>query len=245
MTSSKLLYLHDQSMMESQGIILAGVAANDGRFGLVLDQTVFYPQGGGQPSDIGTIKWDSGTMDVSAVKNENGKVIHWGTLQGSEPDTGKNASLSVDRQLREKNTRIHSAGELICAAVHMLGRAWKVTAANHFPGSSKVVYDATLGTDVLARFQKDLSDKLEHLISSNIPVVIKSTTDMEEAREYCGELPIGLSDGEEVRMVFIVPGFCRPCMGTHVQNTGAIGKITLRSVKCKGGQLSIGYDLAT
>eukprot|EP00917_Polyrhabdina_sp_WS-2016_P008775 GHVP01019551.1.p1 GENE.GHVP01019551.1~~GHVP01019551.1.p1 ORF type:complete len:168 (-),score=22.20 GHVP01019551.1:124-627(-) len=101
---------------------------------LVLDRTVFHPQGGGQPSDVGVIEGSDGQIflveRVSIDKN-SGCVIHSGKSSESF-EVGSIVQLKVSAETRSLHTRLHSAGHLLDLAVKRLGYKWKAEKGFHF-----------------------------------------------------------------------------------------------------------------
>jgi len=105
---------------------------DDGRFRLILSETLFHPQGGGQPSDRGTL---AGAAMLQALQ-EGDNVAHY-TDRPVEPGE---VELVVDGELRELHSRYHSAGHLIAYAGESFG--WRGYKANHRPGEGRIVFTA-------------------------------------------------------------------------------------------------------
>ncbi|CBS88090.1 alanine--tRNA ligase-related protein [Azospirillum lipoferum] len=243
-TNCRLLYLDNMTDLTGNAEILDLTDRETGETDLRLDRTVFYPQGGGQPSDTGTIISDTAVFQVESVRLCDGAVIHKGRHLSGRLHAGQYARLSVDREKRLRHTRLHSAGELICTAVRMLGVDWPAVSANHFPGASKVVFEGSLDPKARDPMEKEMVALLNRLVAANQNITIESTDDLDEVERLCGFRPTYLDAGSTYRVVVMPDGIGRPCMGTHVGRTGDIGEIKLRHFRAKGGRIDIGYDLA-
>src|SRR3989344_7045283 len=94
MKQTKLLYLQDSYLKQATAKV-AAVDTKDNQTGLILDQTIFYPQGGGQPADHGTITGPSGQLQVNHTSYNNGSTLHLGTLTGNKKK-GNTVELQLD-----------------------------------------------------------------------------------------------------------------------------------------------------
>ena len=117
---TKRLYYDDTALYECKSTIEKSLDDS-----VILDQTVFHPQGGGQPSDLGYItSEDQKTVfRVESVRNNENEVIHFGTYeQGGPFSVNDKVDLKVDSEKRFLHSRLHSAGHLIDVALAELGR---------------------------------------------------------------------------------------------------------------------------
>ncbi len=123
-----------------QGIaqVLSCSEEPDGRYAIVLDKTLFHPQGGGQPADRGSI---NGVV-VESVIQRGESVIH--ILP--EPLAAGEATLQVNAETRALHSRWHSAGHLVGYAAEQHG--WQPIKAHHWPGEGKVTFIAGEGAEV-------------------------------------------------------------------------------------------------
>lgn len=112
---TKSLYLED-SYLKTCTAKVVGVVDEDK---IILDQTVFYPEGGGQPADQGTIKSEKGVFTVNQVMIKDDLVIHEGKLKG-EINIGDEVECEIDWDRRYRNMKIHSAGHILHEAVKEL-----------------------------------------------------------------------------------------------------------------------------
>ena len=209
---------------------------------IVLDQTIFYPQGGGQPADIGIIKGDDFLFEVTSVRYydfDDGKVYHYGRLVQGEITEGSKVSLEVNSENRLRNAKLHTAGHLIDIAVRQLNLKIEATKGYHFPEGSYVEYagELTNPTDYLKPLEKACND----LISQEISVIAK-LLQAEEALSMGITAP---ASSKPVRFVYF-DGFKEAgcgCGGTHLKSTSEIDKITIRKIKSKKGVVRVSYQV--
>ena len=141
------LYQTDTYLLTSDAIVLAVEQLDGGEgWAVVLDQTVFHPQGGGQPADVGTLEGESGApFAVSMVKKgKTGVVRHEGASPKLPPfAAGSRVRCAVSEQARLLNARVHSAGHLIDVAMTNSGMASRLrpTKGYHFTPGSYVEYE--------------------------------------------------------------------------------------------------------
>lgn len=133
----------------------------DGLWAVSLDRTIFHPQGGGQPSDRGTV----GTVELKKALHTPYGIAHFlaAPVQGT-------VELSVDSELRKLHSRLHSAGHIIGLVGDRLG--WHATGGNHFPGESRVVFKPD-SLDAIALMDAcEFESEVNRLISLNLDRVI-------------------------------------------------------------------------
>lgn len=235
---TRLYYLADSSLSQSQAHVIEVKMSEDGRCAVILDETIFYPQGGGQPADNGYIEHNGVRFIVNDVRlDQNGIVHHFGAFERGSFANGQSVSLHIDRARRIRNSKLHSAGHLIDCVVTQMGLPLKPGKGCHFPEGAYVEYEGTLeaSPEFLATFQQ----KINALLKQNLAINTGEISE-QEARERHLHVPAG----KNARLV-IFEGF-EPCGcgGTHVQRTGELGSITVRKIKIKNGIVRISYDVA-
>ncbi len=201
---------------------------------VVLDQTPFYAEGGGQVGDTGILQTVHETIRVLNTKKENDLPLHFVDRLPSDPMAGFHAAIDLSRRKNiEKN---HSA-------THLLHAALRKVLGNHVHQKGSLVSDEYLRFD-FSHFQK-LSDtewaEIEHLVNQKI----RENIVLEEARnisirdaQAAGAMMLfGEKYGDQVRMITFDPGYSRElCGGCHVRATGQIGffKISSESAVAAG-----------
>lgn len=222
--NTKLLYLTDMCTLRCDARITRVIQEGE-LSAVVIDQTVFYPQGGGQPSDKGTITHDTSTFTVEKVYQENDEVIHAGTFTaGNVFDEGNIVHLRVDPELRNLNSRNHTAGHVIDYAMYNLGYRLPQAKAYHFPQGPYVEYQGTLEQEERDQLVGKLEQEVNRLVAEALPVIIT------------------FIDNDPHKRAMIVQGY-EPilCGGTHVTNTKDVGHVTIRKIKNEKGSLRVSY----
>jgi alanyl-tRNA synthetase len=196
---------------------------------VVLDRTLFYPEGGGQVGDTGTLSWDGGTAKVIDTQIVDGVVVH--IIEGPQPPAGVVVTGEIDHLRRLSIMRHHTATHiLIGAARRVLGRhAWQM-------GAKKEAEVARLDISHHKPLTVEEIERIELLanetVSRRIPVrtywLQRSVA--EERYGFTlyqgGEAPLG-----EVRVVEIPGWDAEACGGTHCANSAEVGLIKILRVE--------------
>ncbi len=203
---------------------------------VILDQTIFYPQGGGQPSDHGEIHTENGVFKVTDVRlDEDGVVHHFGAFTKGNFSIGETVQLRIDIERRVENAKIHSAGHLLDIAVGKVGISdIKATKGYHFPNGPYVEYEGTLENP--QEFIPKLEEAIKELIAKDIEVEKKDLLPEEAERRGLWAPP-----GKSVRTIGFKGYNSCGCGGTHVRSTGEIGKVKVRKISSKKGKVRISY----
>ena len=208
----------------------ARVAAVDGDQ-IALDRTAFFPGGGGQPCDIGTLETSAGALAVTAVKRRDGDI--WHTVEGAAPEPGGDVRGEIDWDNRHKLMRTHTALHVLCGVI------WRdfgahVTGGNMTPLAARMDFE-------LEQMSADFAERVERLANAEVanarPISIRFLP-REEAfahpdliRTKINLLPEGIT---EVRVVDIDGLDVQADGGTHVANTREIGSIRVVGHESKG-----------
>jgi len=195
------------------------------------DQTVFYPQGGGQPGDCGVIEWSGHSAQVlDTIKDrETGNILHLLTENTPLPAVGTTVQLHIDWERRHRLMRMHSLLHMLCAAVPA-----PVTGGSVRDGSGRLDFDLPEPPD-----RQAIETRVNKLIAKNATMHQHWISDEEMAerpelvRTMSVQPPIGTG---RVRLVEFSDIDLQPCGGTHVASSGEIGPVTIQSIKKKGKQ---------
>jgi misacylated tRNA(Ala) deacylase len=215
------LYRQDAYLTECEAQVLS--VDDDG---IVLDRTVFYPLGGGQPGDSGRLVSDHGEIRIQGTRHgPDGAVLHI-PENGTVP-VGAMVRAVIDWDRRYAHMRMHTCLHLLGALV-----PHGVTGGNISESRSRLDFDMTETVDKTA-----LTEKLNRLIEANHPV--ESFWISEEELDARPELirtlsvrpPRGVGD---IRLLQIPGVDLQPCGGTHVRQTGEIGPVRIGKVEKKG-----------
>lgn len=240
MEPTKLLYMEDMQQLECTAYV-ENVEQKDGRWVVYLDQTVFYPQGGGQPYDTGKITGGATTFVVEEVRFADGLVSHIGHFEGQPFMQGEDVKCTVDAERRALHTRLHSGGHLLDMAVNELGYNWIPGKGYHFPDGPYVEYQGVLGDETKEAVIEKLNAKIAEILARDIATEIRFVT-KEEMAELCRHVPEYLPKDKPSRVV-LYGNFGVPCGGTHVAKLTDIGQETVRKIKEKPGTIRLSYEL--
>lgn len=247
MNKTVLLYLNDFKRLSCDARVLA-VAQDHDRALVELDQTIFYPQGGGQPCDIGTITNQDTTFTVVDVRLVDGVVKHCGSFSGQPFSVGQQVTCMIDSARRLLNSRIHSAGHVIDKALFELGYAWMPGKSYHFPNGPYIEYSGSLnGVDVVT-----LIADIERLCASwctnglvvTSRVLGKQQVLSDELLKRRCQFVATLPDDKPIYVISYGDNFYSPCSGTHVTDVAEIKNITIRKIKESDGIIRVAYDVA-
>ena len=220
---TELLYLRDAYQTEFDAVVL------DAREGAVaLDQTAFYPTGGGQPHDTGTL----GGLAVVDVRKDGDLV--WHSVEGDQlPSIGDTISGIVDWERRHRLMRTHSALHVLCGVIW---NEWRVpvTGGNMEPLSARMDFE-------FDPVPEGFGPRIEQLVNAELAAdraiavsfLPRSTAVMDEdlIRTKVSMIPESVP---EIRVVDIVGLDKQADGGTHVRSTGEVGRIRVVKLENKG-----------
>ena len=219
-----------------QGTVLAIVAEDELRESVVagteaivvLDQTPFYAEMGGQVADTGVITTDSVRFRVTNVqKNKGGKFMHYGTVEQGELKVGDTVTATIDTARRQAICRAHSA-------THLLDAALKRVLGDHAHQAGSLVEPDRLRFD-FTHFESITPEQLaeiDRLVNDEIlagePIVTEALP-IEEAKKRGAIALFGEKYGETVRVVEMGDFSVEFCGGTHLDNTAKTGVFRIKS----------------
>jgi misacylated tRNA(Ala) deacylase len=197
--------------------------------GVVLDRTVFYPLGGGQPGDTGTLRHSDGRSwrVVDTRKGEQGRILHQLEPGPAPPEPGDELEATLDWERRYAHMRMHSC-------LHLLGSVLRygVTGGQIASDKGRLDFDTQDEID-----RERVSAAINALIEANHPVQSQWITDEELDRQpelvrtMSVQPPRGVG---KIRLLNIDGVDLQPCGGTHVARTAEIGRVQVTKVESKG-----------
>jgi len=207
---------------------------------VVLDKTVYYPAGGGQPSDIGTISTTSSTLPITSAKfQDKTTVLHFLDEQPLV-DVGDEVTIKIDKEKRMLHAKLHSGGHLLDSALLNIGVDYLTPGKGyHYPDGPYVEYTGKIPAEERAEIQQKLEDEANRLIRNGM-AVSKEMADTERVEKLCGSFPSYLSKDSQARVVFIGGLWC-PCGGTHVKDVKDIGGIKITKIRVQKDKTRISY----
>ena len=195
--------------------------------GLVFKETIFYPEGGGQPGDAGSIKLKNKTINIVGTKYINNKLVH---LTETIDDIKKNdeGSLILDWSKRYSYMQVHTCLHLLCSII-----PYPVTGGSIGDGRGRLDFDLETKPD-----KEDVLNKLNNLIAKDYLVHISSITDQEldDNPDLVRTMSVKPPRGSgQIRMVRIGDDIdFQPCGGTHVNKTSEINLVKSVKIENKG-----------
>ncbi len=244
------MYLEDFLALTATARVVE-IAEENGKMVVMLDATIFYPQGGGQPYDTGVIESGGARFAVEEVRlaptpnpasaGFGVGVKHIGHFEHGSFAAGEQVKLSVDAARRALHSRLHSAGHIVDMAVAALGLPWTPGKGFHFPQGPYVEYGGSLEGLDKEKIKTDLEALCKKIIGENLATRILFPTP-EEMQKIMTRNPAAIvPDGKPARVVMFGE-FAVPCGGTHVKNLNEIGVITIRKIKAEGTNIRVGYN---
>ncbi|MEC9346842.1 MAG: alanyl-tRNA editing protein [Pseudomonadota bacterium] len=223
---TELLFRDDAYLKSCEATVLS---VND-TGGIVLDRTVFYPTGGGQPGDSGSLRLaDGSTVRIAtAVKGEGpDEVVHVPAEGETAPAPGTKVIATLDWERRHAHMRMHTCLHLLSAVL-----PFPVTGGQVGADKGRLDFDMAETPD-----KDEVSARLNDLIARDDAVSARWITDDELAakpdlvKTMSVKPPTGAG---HVRLIEVAGQDLQPCGGTHVARTGEIGRVEVRKIEKKG-----------
>lgn len=227
---TELLYIKNMEQTQCLSKIIDHHQDGD-KVTVILDQTIFYPQGGGQPYDTGTIKSHGGNLvfQVQEVRFVDGIVHHVGIIESGELSVGIQVHCFADAERRKLNTRLHSAGHLIDMALKEMNIDWMPEKGYHFPQGAYVEYHGKIDNLDVEKLKTEIEKKCNEIISRNVDVKVMFENNK-------------LQSGKPTRTVFYGE-YGIPCGGTHVSNLREIVSVGISKLKRSKDAIKVSYSI--
>ncbi len=223
---TELLYTTDAYMQTFEAKVAAHVDE-----GIVLDRTAFYPGGGGQPADAGTLSSGDQIWSVSKMKRVQGQLVHY--LVGDLPAVGTVVVGQLDWARRYQLMRTHTAMHILCGVVWRDYHA-SVTGGNMDPLKGRMDFEfETMRQELVAEIEAAVNEEVAAQRDTAVQILPREQAFAipDLIRTKINLLPEGI---EEVRTVELVGLDLQADGGTHVANTGEVGHIRITDYKSKG-----------
>ncbi|HET7715309.1 MAG TPA: alanyl-tRNA editing protein [Bauldia sp.] len=227
--ATALLFRDDAYLPEAEATV---VGVNDRR-GIVLDRTVFYATGGGQPGDSGLLVRETGApvaIATAVYGDDKTEVVHVPGETQPLPEPGEKVKAALDWERRYRHMRIHTG-------LHLLSVVLPFPVTGGAIGAEEGRLDFDIDDEVPAK--EEIEERLNALIAADYPVSQEWITD-EELLASPGLVktmkvkpPMGSG---RVRLVRIGDIDLQPCGGTHVRSTAEIGRLVIGKMESKGRQ---------
>lgn len=201
--------------------------------GIVLDRTIFYPVGGGQPGDTGTLTLADGrAIRIADTRKgaEPGEILHVLAAGEPLPEVGSKVTLTLDWERRHRHMRVHTALHLLSAVI-----AGSVTGGQIGDGKGRLDFDlpdTALDKDAIEA-------KLNELVAADHATGTQWITDaeMDQRPDLVKTMSVKPPRGAGRVRLLEIPGVdLQACGGTHVARTGEIGRLLVVKIENKGRQ---------
>src|SRR5215203_2162699 len=233
MPVTERLYYSDSHLIEFEARVVDVTDRVSGWTAVVLDRTAFYPTGGGQPSDTGTL---GGLRVVECIDDEEGRVLH--VVQGAAPVRDSIVQGRIDWSRRLDHIQQHTGQ-------HILSQAY-ITLFNA-PTKSFRVMETSCEIDV--ELNNPTTEMIERAVelANNVVWEDRAITLLNVSSEQAAELPLRKEPAREGELRLIdIEGFdLTPCGGTHAYRTGEVGMIAVRSWERAKGLTRIEFVAGT
>jgi misacylated tRNA(Ala) deacylase len=201
---------------------------------VLLDRTVFYPGGGGQPADTGWLRTDDGAAAKVVGARKAGDEIWHQLEEGVDPPAvGERVVAEIDWERRHKLMRTHSALHVLCGVIWRDHQA-SVTGGNMEPLAGRMDFEfETMRADLVAEIERRVNNEVAADREIRVAVLPRDEAFAipDLIRTKINLLPPGIS---EVRTIEIVGLDLQADGGTHVARTSEIGRVTVTGYESKG-----------
>jgi misacylated tRNA(Ala) deacylase len=201
---------------------------------VLLDRTVFYPGGGGQPADTGWLRADDGqSWTVTSARKSGDEVWHELEADAEPPDIGQSVEAELDWDRRHALMRTHSALHVLCGVIWRDHSA-SVTGGNMEPLSGRMDFEfETMRAELVAEIERRVNAEIAADREIRVAVLPRDEAFAipDLIRTKINLLPPGIS---EVRTIEIVGLDLQADGGTHVAHTAEIGRVRVTGYESKG-----------
>jgi misacylated tRNA(Ala) deacylase len=217
------LFRSDSYLRECDATVIA-VVDN----AVTVDRTVFYPMGGGQPGDTGTMSWETGEATVVDTRyGPDGGIVHLLEDDAALPGINDKVHLTLDWDRRYRHMRMHTA-------MHLLGSIlqYGVTGGNISEQKSRLDFDMEDTVD-----KEAVGAALQELVAANRPVSFRwiSDAELDANPELVRTMSVQPPSGKgKVRLLEIEGVDLQPCGGTHLKSPAEVGQVRICKVEKKG-----------
>ncbi|PYH48047.1 putative alanine--tRNA ligase [Aspergillus saccharolyticus JOP 1030-1] len=226
---------------------------------VITEQTIFHPQGGGQPSDVGSMTRAATKFAVTAVRmglaQRDGQVLHLGRFEAAAAaaaaddaifQPGDTVQQAIDVEKRLLYSRLHTAGHVVGSAVRYLVENeienFDELKASHFPDLAQCEFRGLID----GKWKEPIQGKVDEFLAAKMPVQVEWWDEEDfRARGLERLIPdraaLGVPAGEKFRVVNIVGAEVYPCGGTHVETTDLCGPTKVRKISRSKGMSKVSY----
>lgn len=232
---TELIYLTDSYRKELKAKVVS--CKQKGQlWHVVLDKTIFYSEGGGQPSDRGEIVGKKGSAHIKHVRLSGTDVIHECSLDG-ELKPGDTTTCYVDWAFRYHNMRVHSAGHIVHEAVIQVAPYLQPLKGSH-GDEAYIEYKGSITQDKKYQIEQKAND----IVSKNLSLKTEFVT-LEQLKSRASYIPKRLPSNKPLRILSVGNYAGVPDGGTHVAKSGEVGPIIITRIDNADETVRVGYSV--
>lgn len=209
------------------------VGVDEAAHRVAFDRTAFYPGGGGQPADRGTISWSDGAAQVAEIGRDKGIVWHQLAQGDPLPPPGTELEGTLDWERRHLLMRTHSALHILCGVIWAdFGVA--VTGGNMEPGSGRLDFELdAMSQELGARVERRINEEIAAAREILVDFVERAAADADPAliRTKANLIPASI---DPLRVIDIRGLDKQADGGTHVATTAEVGRVQVTKTESKG-----------
>lgn len=232
-TKTKLEYLLNTYQFVSESTLKSCESDEKGKF-LIFESTIFHPQGGGQPSDAGSVTLKEDSNRLFAIKSaciHEGVVKHY--LDQTEEDLesliGKIFILKIDENKRMDNAKSHSAGHIISSITESIDKRLHAKKSYHFPDGPNIEFNGIELNCDKDEFKIKVQEEINQVLKQGAK--IQTWISKEENEEKFSKMRFVQIEGYEPR----------PCGGTHLKNANELKTILIKKISMSKDSLKVSY----
>lgn len=234
--------LYQEPFLHTYKTRITNVTESGGKFLLQMEDTIFYPGGGGQPCDTGTITGDNFEARVTEVFTARGEIFHQVELVRGTPARGEEVALRHDIERRIRLVKSHTAEHILFKSIENVlkernqdARLMKINLTTE--ESSLFIDTLELNWDIL--FQAE--EIANNIVKENREIVIHQVSKEEASRMEKLRIKVGKVKRPTVRVVEIKDFDWSACTGTHAKTTGFVGSVLITGFHTARGVYEIRF----
>lgn len=220
--------------------IIKNASEDERGYYITLDQSFFYPQGGGQPSDQGYLHLCNMDIAIVSARVVDSEIRHY-VDQNCNKFIGQTVDCHIDPKKRTFLSQLHTSGHLISNILEEIHPHYKAIKGHHFPAECYVEF-ITENAKIEFLDLTLLNQKIASAISENLAIQTMFIAH-DQISELYPKTSIDLSKNQYVRIISIGNFPFQPCGGTHVKNTSELKGLEITKYKIKNNSIKIYYEI--
>jgi len=239
---TKRIYLMDSYLKKHKSQVTNVFVDHGQKAYIVLRESLFHPQGGGQPSDIGFLKSISSVFEVRKVLDINGVFAHNGRFVSGSFKENDEIECEIDWELRYKIMKLHTTGHILDYALRKVyGKEVGTLGALHGPPKAYTIYTAEPPDQVMLNSIEKIANEIVRE-DKNVSIVYVDAAKLPEVAVNAPNLDrLPASDRYRIVIIDGVNGI--PCAGTHVKKTGEVEHIKVLGAEVEQEGFKLYYDV--